>query len=468
MHYKIIIASFLALTSMTPFPAAATGIKEAKAAAYARAKETMPADLYVIYRIAERIMLANQISRPIRVAVRRNVDCSGFLDESKCQAAQLLPDIDKSTNFDIWAAQVVGTMRGRPNAAASSSAGMLFVNTALLKEVMGRPNQLACVVAHEIAHITQNHQEETTKKRAEVDKKTARKISSAVKNAHNAQSGARTTALILGGLAAGLGDSSALQQTQISIAYQNLSASLIAPEIANQALSYSRPIGESFNEMQGLAPSYVKRTFRDIENYLRDNTLELMGFSRKLEYEADLLGLDYIARSGFNPKACVKLWTETMPHDQDKLIKRLLPEGFEDPVSKKQEGAGLTLEQIQKQAYEASIKGTNLDPEKKNSDNQGAIDSDPVPDEVMEALMSTHPRNLDRAQAIQERLNDRATISRLVRDGQPKINSIFIRNWSYDEMSDSVVISGEPVRPENAGKAKNGMSGIDIDKQLGF
>ena len=45
MHYKIIIASFLALTSMTPFPAAATGIKEAKAAAYARAKETMPADL---------------------------------------------------------------------------------------------------------------------------------------------------------------------------------------------------------------------------------------------------------------------------------------------------------------------------------------------------------------------------------------------------------------------------------------
>ena len=86
----------------------------------------------------------------------------------------------------------------------------------------------------------------------------------------------------------------------------------------------------------------------------------------------------------------------------------------------------------------------------------------------MEALLSTHPQNLNRAQAIQERLAKRAMINRLVREGQSRINTIFIRNWRYDEMSDSVLISGDPVRPENAGITSHGTSGIDIDKELGF
>lgn len=466
MKYNLLFSLVLLIACFVPSAKATTNVKAAKSAAYARAKETMPADLYVIYRIAERIMLANQISRPIRVAVRRNVECTGFLDKAKCDAAQFLPDIDKSTNFDIWAAQVVGTMTGLPNAAAGSKAGFLFVNTALLKETMNRPNQLACVVAHEIAHITQNHSEEKEQKRAEVDRKTARKISSAVKNAKNAQSGARTTALILGGIAAGLGDSTALQQAQVSIAYQDLSASLIAPEIAKQALSYSDPIEEAFNEMQGLAPKYVKRTYRDIENYFRDNLLEIKGFSRQLEYEADLLGLDYIAASGFNPKACAKLWTETMTHDQDKLISRLLPDGYSDPISKGKRSSNSSLEEIQRKAYRDTIKGSNLDAQKNKKKKK--LESDPVPDEVMEALLSSHPQNLDRAQAIQERLKNSAMINRLDREGQSRINTIFIRNWSYDEMSDSVVISGDPVRPENAGITSHGTSGIDIDKELGF
>ena len=466
MKYKLLLSLVLTIACFAPSAKATTNIKAAKSAAYARAKEAMPADLYVIYRIAERIMLANQLSRPIRVAVRRNVECAGFLDKAKCQAATLLPDIDKSTNFDIWAAQVVGTMRGMPNAFAMSTSGTLYVNTALLKETMNRPNQLACVVAHEIAHITQNHSEETEKKRKEVDIKTARKISSAVKNAKNAQSGARTAALIFGGIAAGLGDSSALQQTQLSIAYENLSAALIAPEIANAALSYSKPIGEALNQMQGLTPDFVRRTDRDLQNYFRDNLLEMRGFSRQLESEADLLGLDYIAASGFNPKACAKFWTETAPHDQDKLISRLLPDGYSDPISKGKTSSSSSLEEIQRKAYEDSIKGSSLDPQRNKKKKK--IESDRVPDEVMEALLSTHPQNLNRAQAIQERLAKRAMINRLVREGQSRINTIFIRNWSYDEMSDSVLISGDPVRPENAGITSHGTSGIDIDKELGF
>ena len=108
------LAFGFALGGISPGTSMAATVEQQKAAAYARAKEAMPADLYLVYRIAERISIANDIKRPIRVAVRRNVDCSGMLGISstseKCQFLQLLPEIDKASNFDIWAAQVVGTM----------------------------------------------------------------------------------------------------------------------------------------------------------------------------------------------------------------------------------------------------------------------------------------------------------------------------------------------------------------------
>ena len=112
-------------------------IGSGRAAAYKRAKKIMNPDLYLTYRITERIVESNNIKRPIRVAVRKGVDCSGALgldpSSSKCMAAQLLPDIDKTTNFDIWASQVINTMSGQANAFASSDSGVLLVNTALLK-----------------------------------------------------------------------------------------------------------------------------------------------------------------------------------------------------------------------------------------------------------------------------------------------------------------------------------------------
>ncbi len=137
---KNIILSFVLLAALISVPSALflTGsIGNAKSAAYKRAKKIMNPDLYLTYRITERIVEANDIKRPIRIAVRKGVDCSGALgldpSSSKCQAAQLLPDIDKTTNFDIWASQVINTMSGQANAFASSDSGVLLVNKALLK-----------------------------------------------------------------------------------------------------------------------------------------------------------------------------------------------------------------------------------------------------------------------------------------------------------------------------------------------
>ena len=102
-------------------PAGAQTIKDKRAAAYKSAKAVMPPDLYLIYRVADRIITTNDIKRPIRVAVRNNVDCAGILgidpSSAKCQSVQMLPKVDKATNFDIWAAQVVGTMSGDANAS---------------------------------------------------------------------------------------------------------------------------------------------------------------------------------------------------------------------------------------------------------------------------------------------------------------------------------------------------------------
>ncbi|KZR64073.1 M48 family metalloprotease [Prochlorococcus sp. MIT 1306] len=471
----ILLLPFIVSNGAVGLPAQANDLKERKSLAYDKAKELMDPDLYFVYRLTDRIITTNAIKRPIRVAVRTGANCSGMLGidpkSEKCRAINLLPRIDQSSNFDIWAAQVVETMAGSPNAFAMSSAGTFYINVAMLKELTGKIDQAACVIGHELAHITQNHSEEMAKKNKELDKKAGKKIASAVQNAHNAQSGQRTMALIFGGIAAIGGDSSSLQQTQFNIAMQNLSAQQIAPTIVNKAMKLAPESGEAFGKMQGLAPNFVKRTLRDINNYLRDYSLELAGLSRQLEYEADLLGLEYVATAGFEPSKCKKLFTETLPHTQDKLIKRLLPEGIKDPgVTTKTSGgsdsSGLSLDELRKKAYEKSIAASKKN--QKESKKSKKIESDDIPDDVMESLESTHPDGLDRAKAIDKHLMDRKRFAKLTATGAAKLNSLFMRNWSYDDQSNSVVISSEMVRPEDIGNSFTGTAGIDVDKELGF
>ena len=81
-------------------------------------------------------------------------------------------------------------MAGQANAFAMSDNGTLIVNKALLKELMGRPEQLACVVSHELAHITQNHSEEERKASRKYDAVAASRISERVKQLQSAQTSA--------------------------------------------------------------------------------------------------------------------------------------------------------------------------------------------------------------------------------------------------------------------------------------
>ena len=121
----IVVIGLLAAVISVPSIILLTGnIGNTKSTAYKRAKKIMNHDLYLTYRITERILEANNIKRPIRIAVRKGADCSGTLgidpNSSKCWSAQVLPDIDKITNFDIWASQVISTMTGNVKAFANS------------------------------------------------------------------------------------------------------------------------------------------------------------------------------------------------------------------------------------------------------------------------------------------------------------------------------------------------------------
>ena len=452
---------------LTATPGLANNIKEKRAEAYKEAKSVMSPDLYLIYRVADRIITTNEIKRPIRVAVRSNVDCEGMLgiasDSAKCRSIGLLPKIDKATNFDIWAAQVVGTMSGQANAAAFSDAGTIFLNVAMLKELTGKIDQVACVVAHELAHVTQNHSNEKRKKQIELDAKTALRVSDSVASARGQQNAYIATMAVLGGITAAAGGST----YSVESAMNNLriSALLTSPQIAKTALNYSPKIGEAINEMQGLAENFAQSAWKRITFNLRDHALEFAGFSRELEYEADLLGVDYVATAGFKPRECKKLWTETMNHDESKLIKRLLPKGVSDPgISMSKDGAysGMSLEQIREAAMNQTLANSRVDEEEDDKP-----DYEEVPADVMDSLRS-HPDGKSRAAAIDEHLQQRARLSGLSRKGMAKLNSIFVRNWSYDEDSDSVVISDNFTSPDRAGSKESGITGIDVDKSLGF
>ena len=458
---KAILLSLL--FAVLPTNIYAQTVKEKRAESYREAKEVMPPDLYLVYRVADRIITTNDIKRPIRVAVRNNVDCEGILgiasNSQKCQSIGLLPKIDKASNFDIWAAQVVGTMKGQANAAAYSDFGTIFLNTAMLKELTGKVDQVACVVAHELAHVTQNHSAEEREKAKELDQKTAVKVSESVKSARNSQNAYIAAMAIMGGINAGLGNST--YSTDSALNNLRVSAMLARPRIAKAALDLQPAIGQAFNEMQGLAENFANQAIERIQYNLRDYSLELAGFNRAQEYEADLLGTKYVATAGFNPKGCIKLWTETMNHSEDKLIEKLLPEGVEDPGKGSSSESGLSLEEIRKAAMNATLAKFNKDKEKDKEP-----DYKKVSDDVLEALKS-HPDNLSRAAAIKKYLTTLNSNSLAAR-GKSKLNTVFVRNWSYDEDSESTVISDSFTSPDKAGSKENGITGIDVDASLGF
>jgi len=471
----ILVLGIIAVVVSVPTSLFLTGnFGNPKTAAYKRTKKLLKPDLYLTYRITERILEANNIKRPIRIAVRKGVNCSGTsgLSKMQCSANALLPDIDQSTNFDIWASQVINTMAGQANALAISDNGTLIVNKALLKELMGRPEQLACVISHELAHITQNHSEEERKASRKYDAVAASRISERVMQLQNAQAGAYVMMGIMGAMSDSYsGSNTSLNQLSTQIALNNLASQMLAPQVTEMAMEYSPVIGDAINEMKGLSPSYMRQAFNSVDSYLRDAALSLAAFNRGQEYEADLLGTQYAATAGFSEKACLKLWTETMPHDTDKIVARLLPQGVPDPGKKKPE---IFINKQKTEILEDQDCKNKIRVKKDRKLKQKckliakkrkAKEREQISEQTLE-LLRTHPSDEMRAKNIAEHIENKSLFEEFRANGMKNKLTDKMRDWSYDKDSDSLVISDIEKDPEFVGLEETGSTGINIDEFL--
>ena len=82
------------------------------------------------------------------------------------------------------------------------------------------------------------------------------------------------------------------------------------------------------------------------------------------------------------------------------------------------------------------------------------------------AMLSTHPSSKRRAKAIQNELKNKKLFSDIEKQGKEARSSKLMRDWNFDEDSNSVVISDIMKSPQDIGLQKDGTTGIDVDKFL--
>ena len=81
-------------------------------------------------------------------------------------------------------------------------------------------------------------------------------------------------------------------------------------------------------------------------------------------------------------------------------------------------------------------------------------------------ILSTHPSWERRAKAIKLELKNKKLFNNLKREGKIARENKKMRDWKYDEDSNSVVISSILKSPKDVGRENTGTTGIDVDKFL--
>ena len=215
----------------------------------------------------------------------------------------------------------------------------------------------------------------------------------------------------------------------------------------------------------------MKQAFSSVDSYLRDAALSLAAFNRGQEYEADLLGTQYAATAGFSEKACLKLWTETMPHDTDKIVARLLPQGVPDPGKKKPE---IFINKQKTEILEDKDCKNKIRVKKDRKLQQKckliakkrkAKEREQISEQTLE-LLRTHPSDEMRAKNIAEHIENKSLFEEFRANGMKNKLTDKMRDWSYDKDSDSLVISDIEKDPKFIGLEQTGSTGINIDEFL--
>ncbi|MFN6339017.1 MAG: M48 family metalloprotease [Cyanobacteriota bacterium] len=292
---------------------------------YQRAKAELPEPLYPYYRLLDRILSANPtIKQKVTLGIRSldEASCKQLLGNAAvCSVAAELPDVKKEDHFLIWALQVAGTNAGAPNAFAQSSNNRIVINRALDLSFADDLEAKACVLAHEMAHLQQDHSKRLKTALAGWNNEAAGKITSAVRNAHSAKNSNQfwtTLAMVANAASAGYnssvgnyGAAAAASDSNQTLATRQqvdtLAGRQMLDEIYKVAQNEAPEVFTALQGMEGLPATLVKRTLKDVDVYLAEVSDKAFGLSREQELEADRLAVSYVAKAGINPEGCLRV-----------------------------------------------------------------------------------------------------------------------------------------------------------------
>jgi Zn-dependent protease with chaperone function len=313
VNFTKLAISLLVLTSCLGAQAAPQKEKDR----YAGAKKELPEDIYPMYRILERLMQTNKVDDAIGITVRSTSpeECLAMTGNKElCSLVGDLPDVKAKDSMIAWAVQVVSSSNASPNATATGSNNLIRIQKSLINSLSDKPAAIACVVGHELAHLTEKHSKKMSTKMNEMDGIASEKIESAIENAKRAQKSQQMWAAVAMGLNAAAGTyQGALSNYNLANSIQADSAegaqalrSLLQANYATLRASSPKSL-TALESMQGLGAKLIQRTKVDIDSYLDEYRKDLNAFSREQESEADAKGVEYIAKAGINPKGCIEV-----------------------------------------------------------------------------------------------------------------------------------------------------------------
>lgn len=311
LFFSVLVSALIALMEATA--EGQTTKKEVDR--YAQPKKELPEDLYPVYRMLERLMQTNKVSNGVGITVRSTTpeECLAMTGNKElCQVIGDMPDVKAKDSMYAWAIQVVSSTNSLPNASADGSSGLIRIQKSIINGLTDKPAGVACVVAHELAHLTEGHTKKIATKNSELDTVASEKISSAINNAKKAQQSQQAWAAFAMGLNAAAGTyQGALSNLQLANSIQSDTAEGAQEFQRFMQLNYSTlrsnaPLSlGALESLNGLGAKLIRRTRQDTDQYLNEFRQELMKFSRSQELEADSKGVEFMAKAGINPDACL-------------------------------------------------------------------------------------------------------------------------------------------------------------------
>jgi predicted Zn-dependent protease len=322
-QFSATLASALCLTPIVFMATHQPVIAQATPTIYETAKKELPEDFYVVYRITERIARANSLDKmPWRVVVIDEYNMNAFATDQN----------------------------------------LIAIYNGLLDQVEGDPSAIACVVAHEIAHHTEQHIAlSESEKRAMVEKFTEEARIEVLREAEDARNDA-TGAAVGGALLQGIG-------------------SLFGGIGSTAGNTVGGVLGAA--AQQRLADAEV-RIQKIVESKQAALEAEIAETNRRQEFEADEYGYKYMAKAGFDGDGCLRLMNvmaripgsdlDTTHPATRRRIEQIQNLMVEHPPEKLADQGQLMLNTSRPLTYSLSRDGNSLRINSQNGSTTDAID----------------------------------------------------------------------------------------------